>query len=196
MGTTPRGWYDVGDGWAGMWDGEQWTGERISHQQLAALTRPPAPPPPMVPPPPAPRYPPATAASSKTGLPRALAIIGGIVVVFIGLAAAGNAADETGTAASRSNRTATTSSSSPFAAVEGELSRQCDSVETPRRSLLVGVPSDDPECARAASAALKALGFSVSDFDRALAGTTVRSGDMRLSVFAATDGLLIGVDAD
>lgn len=48
-----RGWYDVGDGWAGLWDGDRWTGERISHEQLAALTRPPAPPPPMQPPPPA-----------------------------------------------------------------------------------------------------------------------------------------------
>mgnify|MGYP000387836181 CR=1 FL=1 len=37
--ATSRGWYDVGGGWAGMWDGERWTGERISHEQLAELQR-------------------------------------------------------------------------------------------------------------------------------------------------------------
>lgn len=46
MNEAGRGWYDIGDGWAGMWDGTKWTGERISHEQLAALTRPVAPPPP------------------------------------------------------------------------------------------------------------------------------------------------------
>jgi len=47
------GWYDVGDGMAGRWDGERWTGERISYEQLRAMTTPPPPAPP-----PAPTYPP------------------------------------------------------------------------------------------------------------------------------------------
>lgn len=51
--ATPRGWYDVGGGFVGMWDGERWTGERISHEQLRALS---GPPPPAPPPPPT--YPP------------------------------------------------------------------------------------------------------------------------------------------
>lgn len=52
-GQTPRGWYDVGGGFAGFWNGTQWTGERISHEQLRAMT---APRPPVPPPPPAPAY--------------------------------------------------------------------------------------------------------------------------------------------
>lgn len=47
--STPAGWYDVGDGFAGRWDGEQWTGDRIRHEQLRAMSSPPAP---VVPPPP------------------------------------------------------------------------------------------------------------------------------------------------
>lgn len=43
-----RGWYDVGGGMAGFWDGTRWTGERIRHEQLRAMTQPP---PPMPPPP-------------------------------------------------------------------------------------------------------------------------------------------------
>jgi len=35
--AAPRGWYDVGAGMAGMWDGQQWTGERISHEQLRTM---------------------------------------------------------------------------------------------------------------------------------------------------------------
>ena len=80
-GQTPRGWYDVGGGFAGMWDGQRWTGERISHHQLQAMTGPPPPAPP-----PAPSYPPAPPAPPTR---RQIHPVGWLVLIvlfiFIGL---------------------------------------------------------------------------------------------------------------
>lgn len=79
---TPAGWYDVGDGMVGMWDGERWTGERISHQQLAALSRP------QAPPPPGPSYPPIGQSSGMPrwwGTPFWVWVILAVIAVIIGL---------------------------------------------------------------------------------------------------------------
>lgn len=95
------GWYDVGGGWAGRWDGQQWTGERISHQQLAAMIKPPAPPPPMVPPAPA---------AGQVGAPpqRGWLIAGAIGgVILLGMIIGGAVADDS-TSSSRSTRTTAT----------------------------------------------------------------------------------------
>ena len=72
------GWYDVGDGMAGRWDGERWTGERISHQQLAAMTTPPPPAPP-----PAPSYPPIRAARRQIHPVGWVVLI--VLFIFVGL---------------------------------------------------------------------------------------------------------------
>lgn len=53
---APRGWYDIGNGRAGLWDGTGWTGERVTHELLRTMLAPvhtnPIPPAPMSPPPP------------------------------------------------------------------------------------------------------------------------------------------------
>ena len=53
---TPRGWYDIGNGRAGLWDGTGWTGERVTHDLLRAIMAPvhtnPIPLAPVSPPPP------------------------------------------------------------------------------------------------------------------------------------------------
>lgn len=81
---TPRGWYDIGGGWAGMWDGEKWTGERISHEQLAAMTRPPTPPPPTG----AHQRKPLTARQRNTSIAVVAGLVG-LFVLYAGLRGAG-----------------------------------------------------------------------------------------------------------
>lgn len=63
---------------AGRWDGERWTGERISHDQLRAMT---APPPPA--PPPAPTYPQARPARRQIHPVGWIVLI--VLFIFIGL---------------------------------------------------------------------------------------------------------------
>lgn len=94
-----RGWYDIGGGMAGMWDGARWTGERISHEQLRAMTRPAAPPPPMVPPAPVGRVGPPPQRRWAVA-----AAVGAVVVVALIIAGAVANGDNAGQAA-RTTRT-------------------------------------------------------------------------------------------
>ncbi len=116
MGTLPpAGWYDVGGGQAGLWNGERWTGDRApideirlppvsprSGPYLATGSWRPADGPGRVPPPPvAPRPP--VAVTRPTGAPgRGLKwwqLVGIIVVVVVGLGAVSKAAQDSATPA-------------------------------------------------------------------------------------------------
>ena len=136
------------------------------------------PPPPYQPPPPV-----ATPARSGLGISRGWLVLGVLVLVPIGLAAA-------------LARPEPAPDPVPFAELAAELREFCPDTRAPRRSLIIGVPDGDPVCATAAATALDGLGFSAADTTSAGAGETVRNGRMKLSIFRATDGVLIGVDAD
>lgn len=134
---TPRGWYDVGEGFAGLWDGERWTGDRIRHEQLQAMTSPPppaAPPPPMAPPPPPPGRVAAPPQLPPSRPPRRLWVwAAGAVGVLIVLAAIGAALpdeEEVATAATTTTRTAQAATEpEPTVAADTSLTPAADTAQ-------------------------------------------------------------------
>ena len=185
-----RGWYDVGDGMAGMWDGQQWTGERISHEQLAALTRPAAPPAPMRPPPPAPK---------PKGPPpqRNWVIAGGVgAVALVGLIIAGAVAGD-GTSSTRRPRSTSTTvdAAAVFRDTANVLAGVCDSADSSRNGMTIAVPFGDDDCQQVVGTSLALFGFTSADYAKALAGHPVLSegGGVELTVITASDGEVVTV---
>lgn len=76
------GWYDVGDGIAGYWDGTRWTGERISLRQLRAMSQPPQMSHRHDPPPPGPQAP---ARRAGRGIPWYGWLVLIVLFIFVGL---------------------------------------------------------------------------------------------------------------
>lgn len=183
--ATPRGWYDVGDGFAGMWDGEKWTGERISHEQLRALSRPAAPPPPMAPPPPTsigarPQW-----SRRKQLIVTACATVGAFAVVsMIALN-------------SKPRQTRTEQVNEILQPVATDMRKHCDSVQLVGKRISVRVPDGSTDCAAATGAMLKAWGFTEVDLTRAMAGQEIERGKFTLTAAnSVTAGLLVQVDVD
>lgn len=183
-GQTPRGWYDVGGGFAGMWDGQQWTGERISHQQLSALTRPAAPPPPMVPP--GPSYPPPVASRPPKQSPKWLPPVVGLgMVAFVALIGVGAALDDSPRRPS--------DRAEALDDLATELRKECDTVRTSGDDHLeVTLDENDPRCAASIRSVLEAWDFTAVDVDRASRGQSVERGKFTLTAA----GRIIQIDID
>lgn len=180
----PAGWYDVGSGWAAYWDGGTWTGDRINHQQLAAMTRPQAPPPPGVPP--APDYPGPAAAPARTRAPwgwRKSALVAGLgAAAIIGLIALGSMAEPEATTRQEALDDLAT-----------ELRKECDTVRTSGGDHLeVTLDENDPRCAATIRSVLEAWDFTSVDVDRASRGQAVERGKFTLTAA----GRIIQIDID
>lgn len=185
---TPRGWYDVGGGFAGFWDGEQWTGERIGHEQLSALTRPPAPPPPVTPPAPA---------AGRVGPPPQrgwviAGVVGGVILLgmIIGGAVAGN-----GSSSGRRSTTTTVDTATVFRDTANTLAEVCQSADSSRNGMTIAVPFRDQDCQEVVGLSLALFGFTSADYAKALAGHPVLSegGGVELTVITASDGEVVTV---
>jgi hypothetical protein len=145
---------------------------------MTDLRPPPSPwPPPAIPPP-------GPARHGNLSL-RALAVLGGlslVAVVAVGVLSSGHRS--------------TPAADRPFAELAVSLKEFCPNVDAPRRSLLIAIKNSDAVCASGANAALGGLGFTTQHVEQALVtGDPVRRGQMQLSAWLVTDGMLIGVDA-
>lgn len=184
-----RGWYDVGDGLAGMWDGQQWTGERISHEQLAALTRPAAPPPPTVP---------SAPAARPVGPPpqRRWAIAGAVgAVAMVALIIAGAMVDDGADSGRRRTTTTAVDVAAVFRDTANTLAKVCDSADSSRNGMTIAVATGDEECQQLVGLSLGMIGFTSADYAKALGGNPVLSegGGAELTVIRAADGELVTV---
>lgn len=165
-----RGWYDIGDGWAGLWDGTRWTGERISHEQLAALARSPAPPWPSRAPVPV-AGPPKRGrwdGTSKERLPLIVAVVGALALVVI----AGMVV---------------TALKSPLERAAGDVDDECEVTQSDADRLAVTWSFQDLDCTEATLDLLDELGFVDGDLGAAMQGPVERGGYRIRSVDISTD---------
>ncbi len=178
-----RGWYDVGDGMAAMWDGQQWTGERISHEQLRAMTQPPPPPPP------------APAGAPGRGV-KPWQWIAGLVAVIAAIPIFAALAPPSTTTSQRARSTTTTvSAATVFRDTAAALAKVCDSADSSRNGMTIAVASNDQDCQELVGLSLGLIGFTSADYTAAVAGHPVLSegGGAELTVIVAADGEVITV---